>query len=88
VIVTTVLEYLNQPAPRTNYASEFGHFVRTVTIFKRTEDYLCKYDRPVWHVAYRVRAATDDQEVIRAGMLEIDKQIEVRVVYLEFCGNE
>lgn len=48
-----------------------------VTIFKRTEDYLCEYYRWVLYVAYRVRPAVDDPEVVRVGMTEVGREIEV-----------
>lgn len=40
----------------------------------------------MWHVAYRARAAVDDQEVVHSGMVEIDKEIEVCDHVLGGCG--
>lgn len=32
-----LLEYLSSPAPRTQYASEFGHLIRVLSIYSRVE---------------------------------------------------
>jgi hypothetical protein len=35
-----LLEYLSSPAPRTQYASEFGHLMRVLSIYSRVETIL------------------------------------------------